>query len=414
MNSENNQTNNIQDTNNQNIPLQNNSLPEVIPNIDANPQNNQSITTGIQNNLIELESKDNELKTDGVVIIGNVINEDEMIAIPSAKIPAAIDIKERKKEQQKNKDSKKKTYKVNKEAAPKQKGQSIVAIGAFLVIVLLVASFIIINNSQKKDEFNLNNITIEYMEETYPKKVSKYVQTKENEIIDELQYTLDLSEVGEEIGVYNNKVTYKGITKTGTIEIVDRKKPDLTVRPVAIISGESYSAYQFSSSCYDHSGCNIFFEDSSIENKYSKPGTYEQIQISAVDAYNNKTTKETSLTILEKPYIYEKTDYSEDLTYTLTTTYTLYFHTITIQGSTISNIFCSDTVCNDKKEVYTYSDSTLFQAEKQKHYGEIGYEINDFKQTITYNEQVRDIGPYKYNDKDKVLNYLETNNYIQK
>ena len=92
MNSENNQTNNIQDTNNQNIPLQNNSLPEVIPNIDANPQNNQSITTGIQNNLIELESKDNELKTDGVVIIGNVINEDEMIAIPSAKIPAAIDI----------------------------------------------------------------------------------------------------------------------------------------------------------------------------------------------------------------------------------------------------------------------------------------------------------------------------------
>ena len=203
-------------------------------------------------------------------------------------------------------------------------------------------------------------------------------------------------------------------TKTGTIEIKDSKKPELIVRPVAIIVGESYSAYQFSSSCYDHSGCNIFFEDSSVESKYKNPGTYGPIQISAVDAYNNKTTKEATLTILETPNIYGKFEYSEDGTYSKQTTYTLYFQDLTVNDTVVSNIFCSDTVCSSKEEIYTYTDSNVFEEEKNKHYGEIGYEINEFKQTITHTENITGVGPSQISKKENVINHLESEGFMQK
>ena len=100
--------------------------------------------------------------------------------------------------------------------------------------------------------FETKNVTIELGEEI-PASVRNYINLTD---ISEPDYTLDLSNVKNEIGTYTYKVSYGKTTKTGTITINDTTAPVITFKEVSEFdAGTNITKDMLVAACEDISDC---------------------------------------------------------------------------------------------------------------------------------------------------------------
>lgn len=369
-------------------------LSAIIP-----EQNNQTENT----DGIVLESKDKELKSDGAVVIANIVNDD-IVMDEKAVLPAQIDIEARKRNRANMLKSKKRKNKVELDDEAK-KSQNITSIIVLILICFLgVFAYYIYNRKTLKD-FQPLPVTVE-LGDKLPIRTKNYVKPGVGNTVDELKYVLNTKDVDiDEVGEYNFTVTFNNITKTGTIKIVDTTAPDLTVKRVVITEGTTYGPESFVDECIDLSGCNYSFEDSKTTEKYRTPGTYN-VYIVATDPYENKTTKKTQLVIEAQGMVKKlvKTEeYSENKGYSLKTTYDLHFSSF-MDNAILYNGY--------KIEEYQYRDDDKFNEAKAKYTGEANYTIDTQNKTIKYEpDPVSQIN--NYSTLDDIVTSLKANGFTE-
>lgn len=355
---------------------------------------------------IELVSKDIKLKSDGAVSIALVNGDGSINVIENITLPEQIDIEQRKKEKQKNKNRNKKN-KERKKSKVAQQIQNRTALISLIIIIALAGAFYWYKKHPTEKDFQPLHVEVE-IGESLPIRTSNYVKPGIGKEVDELQYALDLSEVVlEEVGDYEFKVTYKNITKTGTVSIVDTKPPELTVRNFSIREGETYDASSFVLDCKDPNGCNYSFLDTDTTKKITSPGSHT-VYVVATDAFQNSVTKQANL-IIENAG--ELTTFSKSTTfditkgYELTENYNLYFntysnHSVLINGS-IYEI------------QYKYHDEEVYEKDKKELDGEVNYSFDDSQKVITYRQTINTVGS-NYTDLIDIDNYLTREGFYKR
>ena len=369
-------------------------LSAIIP-----EQNNQTENT----DGIVLESKDKELKSDGAIVIANIVNDD-IVMDEKAVLPAQIDIEARKRNRANMLKSKKRKNKVELDDEAK-KSQNITSIIVLILICFLGGFAYYIYNRKTLKDFQPLPVTVE-LGDKLPIRTKNYVKPGVGNTVDELKYVLNTKDVDiDEVGEYNFTVTFNNITKTGTIKIVDTTAPDLTVKRVVITEGTAYGPESFVDECIDLSGCNYSFEDSKTTEKYRTPGTYD-VYIVATDPYENKTTKKTQLVIEAQGMVKKlvKTEeYSENKGYSLKTTYDLHFSSF-MDNAILYNGY--------KIEEYQYRNDEKFNEAKTKYTGEANYTIDTKNKTIKYEpDPVSQIN--NYSTLDDIVTSLKANGFTE-
>lgn len=369
-------------------------LSAIIP-----EQNNQTENT----DGIVLESKDKELKSDGAIVIANIVNDD-IVMDEKAVLPAQIDIEARKRNRANMLKSKKRKNKVELDDEAK-KSQNITSIIVLILICFLGGFAYYIYNRKTLKDFQPLPVTVE-LGDKLPIRTKNYVKPGVGNTVDELKYVLNTKDVDiDEVGEYNFTVTFNNITKTGTIKIVDTTAPDLTVKRVVITEGTTYGPESFVDECIDLSGCNYSFEDSKTTEKYRTPGTYN-VYIVATDPYENKTTKKTQLVIEAQGMVKKlvKTEeYSENKGYSLKTTYDLHFSSF-MDNAILYNGY--------KIEEYQYRNDEKFNEAKTKYTGEANYTIDTKNKTIKYEpDPVSQIN--NYSTLDDIVTSLKANGFTE-
>ena len=369
-------------------------LSAIIP-----EQNNQTENT----DGIGLEIKDKELKSDGAVVIANIVNDD-IVMDEKAVLPAQIDIEARKRNRANMLKSKKRKNKVELDDEAK-KSQNITSIIVLILICFLGGFAYYIYNRKTLKDFQPLPVTVE-LGDKLPIRTKNYVKPGVGNTVDELKYVLNTKDVDiDEVGEYNFTVTFNNITKTGTIKIVDTTAPDLTVKRVVITEGTTYGPESFVDECIDLSGCNYSFEDSKTTEKYRTPGTYN-VYIVATDPYENKTTKKTQLVIEAQGMVKKlvKTEeYSENKGYSLKTTYDLHFSSF-MDNAILYNGY--------KIEEYQYRNDEKFNEAKTKYTGEANYTIDTKNKTIKYEpDPVSQIN--NYSTLDDIVISLKANGFTE-
>lgn len=364
-------------------------LSAIIPKFEENEVNPDAI---------ELVSKDIKLKTDGAVSIALVNGDGSYTVIENITMPEQIDIEERRKEKQKNKNHTKKSKNLKKSKVAQQV-QNRTALISLLIIIALAGAFYWYKNHPTEKDFQPLHVEVE-IGESLPIRTSSYVKPGIGKEVDELQYALDLSDVVlEEVGDYNFRVTYKNITKTGILSIVDTKAPDLTVRNFSIREGETYDASSFVLDCKDPNGCNYSFLDTETTKKITSPGSHT-VYVVATDAFQNSVTKQANLIIEnagELTSFSKTTSFDIDKGFELTENYNLYFNTysgylILINGSIYET-------------QYKYHDEEAYERNKANHIGEVNYSFDDSKKIISYRQTINTVGS-NYTDLVDIENYL--------
>lgn len=358
--------------------------PTMIDNEDTGNKNSKKDLSAIipeQNNQVEpndgiiLESKDKELKSDGAVVIGNVVNEDVIID-EKATLPSQIDIETRKRNKANILKNKKRKNKVELDDEAK-KSQNITSIIVLLLIGVLGGFVYYYYNHKTLNDFQPLPVTVE-LGNKLPLRTKNYVKPGIGNSVDELKYILNTKDVDiDKVGEYNFTVTFNNIVKTGTIKIVDTTPPTLTVKKVIITEGTTYGPESFVYECIDLSGCNYSFEDSKTTEKYRTPGTYD-VYVVATDPYENKTTKKIQLVIEAQGMVkklIKNEEYSSEKGYSLKTTYDLHFSSF-MDNAVLYNGY--------KIEEYYYRDENKFKEAKEKYTGESDYTIDDENKIIKY------------------------------
>jgi len=362
------------------------------------PQGTNNDTSG----SLELNSKEKELKSDGSLVLGTLTSDGEIENDKKIKeLPQQINIAERKKEKDKYKGlsaeevKKKKKKKLSKAG---QKLQNRTSLLALLVIIGLGVFVYWFKNRATDEDFKPINLTVE-LGESLPVRKSAYVKPGIGTKVDELLYTIDTSEVNiEEVGDYSFTVTYNGITKTGTLSIVDTTPPELEVRNVTITEGTEFTPETFVSNCKDLSGCNYSFQNSNTVQENSSVGTHN-IYIVATDAYDNKTTKQTTLIVenLGNKKVYTKeTEFDFNTNYSLKETYELNFKANEDSTVLIRGIYT---------QVFKYQDSAKYDTALGTYSSDTTCETDDNNLEITCSKSISSVGSNytEYNDIDSYL-----------
>ena len=144
---------------------------------------------------LKIESRENQLKSDGSTIIGNIV-DDVYNYIPESKLPEMIDIKARKQFLKKNKDLKMNISEVdiNIERDKQKKMLNITSTISLVIIVGLVLFFFYYKSVPKDSDFQALPVTVE-LGKSLPASKSDYIKPGVGEKVDELQYEIDTSEV---------------------------------------------------------------------------------------------------------------------------------------------------------------------------------------------------------------------------
>lgn len=355
-----------------------------------------------------LTSKDTLLKSDGSIVLGTYINEEQIMLKENAKLPNQIDIAARKEEFLKNKNKKKqkKEHKNPTEIKKQQKSQTITSVIALCIIAFLGIFYFYYKNRPNEEDFIPLEVHVE-LGSKLPIRKNAYVKPAKGELSDELSYTIDTSSVIiDEIGKYQFSVWHKGVTKYGVIIIEDTTAPILEIRDVTITEGTNYEPETFVAECRDITGCNYSFEDKNTKEKYQEPGEYE-VYIIAKDAFENKTIKKANLKIeaIGMVKFFTKSE-NFDFTkgYALTTSFDLHF-TDFIDDAIILN--------GTKYTTYEYQEENKYQEEKNRQYGLEGYSFDDSKLQIIYKENANVVGN-NYSKLKDVTNYLINNGYQER
>lgn len=347
---------------------------------------------------VELISQEKALKGDGTIIIGLIDSEGEANLTQNAKVPEQIDVEERKKEKQRG--ATKKVKKVKKKSKAAQKIQNTTALMSLITIIFLAGFFYWLKNRPTEMDFQPLIINIE-IGDSLPIRISSYVKPGVGkDIDDELLYALDLSNVKlEDTGTYEFTVTYKGVKKTGKINIVDTTPPELEIRTVEINEGDQYDASSFVESCKDPSGCNYSFQDSETEKKYTTSGLYT-VYVVATDAFQNSVTKRANLIIEAQGELvsYSKsTSFDFNTGYELTEKYNLRFEAYDTYSLLLNGTH---------EKIFVYQDEEVYDKAAATYNGEVNYICDDSKRTITFRESVTTVGS-NYSRLDEIDPYLK-------
>ena len=388
-------------------------MPTMLDEVEEKRNEHQDLSTIIpdsklddnNSNLIQIDSRDIELKSDGSVILAKIENNN-IIFDDGLSLPKPIDIEKRKKELKEEKDLKK-VHKKKKISDFRKEDKKRNVISAIALVIIIALSFIIyrIFKRPSESDFKVLNLTIE-LGESLPSAKKNYVKPALGTFVDDMKYYIDTSNVVlDEVGQYQFTVRYNNISKNGFINIVDTTPPKISLRDVLLTEGQTYSAESFISDCLDYTGCNYSYEKPEEDSNYTKPGTYS-IYISAVDAYDNKTTKKAKLTIeaigMVKKYI-KIEDNSNEKGYQKTTIYDLHF----------SN-FDSSAVLNTGTVIieYVYKDKEQYLKDKELYYAEINYSYDDKKLILKETNEVKSID--NNTTLDKIDNYLKNKGFTEK
>lgn len=353
---------------------------------------------------ISLESKENQLKSDGCIVIGNIV-DDKYNYIPDAKLPEMIDMKARKSYIKKNKEKKMNISEVDIKAAElkKKKMLNITSMISLCIIAFLVAAYLYYKNSPKDADFNPLTVTVE-LGKSLPTSKSAYVKPGIGKEVDEMSYTIDTKDVVvDKVGEYKYYVTHNNKRKPGIIKIVDTTPPAIETREVILLEGESFEASSFVVKCSDLSGCNYSFEDSNTENKYTQAGSYVVV-VAATDAFGNKTIKKESLVIEKVGYVKffkKQFEYDFSTNSQKVEKYEIHFTDFLSDSIILTGIHTTIT---------TYSDEESYQTARKEYYGEVNYTCDDEAKTIKHVEKATTVG-YYYSSYDQVINYLKTQGF---
>lgn len=352
----------------------------------------------------ELTSKDAVLKSDGSEILATIDDNGEAVYKANFQLPVQIDLKEKKEQQIKEKNKKKKKEKIKPSKAAKQQ-QTIISIGAFVAIVLLVAFYFLVYKAPGEEDFQPQRVVIE-LGDKLPIRTKDYVIPGDGKNVDELLYVKDTSKVIlEEVGEYEFSITYKGITKYGTVVIQDTTPPVLDTRDVKIIEGSSYNASSFVESCRDHSGCNYSFQNAETPKQYTSAGSYN-VHIVASDAYGNKTTKQANLFIEKQGSVkkfVKKGDFDFETGYTLIEEYELNFADYANTTMLFNGIY---------KQTFKYQDEEKYQAARKTYNGEPNYQCIDHQKEIVFTKSVGSVGN-NYSTLDDIIAYFQREGYTE-
>ncbi len=351
-----------------------------------------------------LQSKENTLKSDGAIVIGNISN-DQVNMTNNAQIPERIDIEQRKKDQLDALRQKKANPKgITKEQGDKaKKAQTRNSLLALLLIAIIGAGYYIYTHTKTDLDFTVNNITLE-LGDKFPVHSKDFVTPGVPGAVDDMLYSINTSNViVDEVGEYEFFVTYKGVTKKGIIEIVDKTPPDVVTKDITIIEGQSYTAGSFVEKCHDLSGYEYDFENEEYAN-YTAPGEYNDIVIVAKDPYDNKTTKKVKLTIESKGI---KVTYTKDNiidyinNYSLDTKYELYF-----------SDYASDNILYyaNLNEDYKFFDEESYNSFKERFDGDEEYKFDNENLEVIRESKVGSIGK-GLTGKEEIIEYLLQEGY---
>lgn len=360
---------------------------------------------------VSFNSKDNELKSDGSVILAtfNTENlEEDPVLDSDAAIPEQINIEERKIEIARNKNKKRKKIEKKKKRSEAERkiarGQNIICLISLTIIIGIVAFVYYYKERPLDSKFKVLEVQVE-IGDRLPIRKENYVKPGIGTRIDELTYSINTEKVVvDAIGEYEYTVTHNGITKPGIIKIVDTKAPTLIVREVVITEGMTYTPASFVQECQDYSGCNYSYEDPETPNKYKEPGEYI-IYIVAIDAYQNKAVKQASLKIeatgMVKHFV-KKELFDFEKGYEKTTEYELHF-----------TDFASTAIILNGKQIitYKYNDEDLYRKDKGEYYGFETYTFDDDSKTITKKDTISSVGN-NYTRLNNVIDYLTGQGYI--
>lgn len=170
-----------------------------------------------------------------------------------------------------------------------------IALSFFFVLILCGVGYgtyyYIFKNNPRN--FETKNITIELGDEI-PQSVLSYINLTD---VSEPDYTLDLSQVKEEIGTYTYKVSYGNTVKSGTLTINDTKAPVITFKDVKeFSSGTVITKEMLVDSCEDITDCTY-----ELTNPVDTSNVGEVIaSITAKDNLGNSADYTISLNIYEK------------------------------------------------------------------------------------------------------------------
>ena len=180
-------------------------------------QNNQQLnsTTPLSSSEeIFIKSTEELNKTDGVVTIAEI--KDGNLVPNNTILPQEIDIEERKNKLLLAKKAKQKKIRKNSKEA-----KTVSTITSLIVLVLMAGLggfYYYVKNQEKPTEFQLKELHIE-LGEDLPTNVKDYVK-REN--IDEMEYTLDITEVNKDkVGEYNYYVTFMNYTRNLYFEFIN-------------------------------------------------------------------------------------------------------------------------------------------------------------------------------------------------
>ena len=349
-----------------------------------------------------LISRDTSLKSDGAVVIGNIDAEGVKI-VEGASFPKEIDIEARKKAQQaaiKEKKAPNKKKKTISEDA--KKAQNITTIIVLIVIAFLGAFGYLFINRKTDTDFAPKVITIE-LGSKLPVHAKDYVIPGVGSV-DDLSYTINTSEVKiDEVGDYDYTVYHSGVTKRGTISIVDTTPPEVKTKELHIIEGSNYTPESFIVNCLDLSGCEFSFKDEKLAN-FNEAGLYNKdnnnLIIIVKDPYNNKSEVGVTLYIEAAGDIkkYKKeTPLNPSLGYSLVTTYEVHYSS-----------FASNSILSYAKKIdsYTYQDEKNYQEEIKKHEGEKEASFDNKTKTITITDKITNITTNGSNTPQEINDYL--------
>ena len=373
------------------------SLSSIIPKDTSAPT--------VKENEMSLTSKEKELKSDGAIVLGSIDDNAEVTYNETAVLPEQINIEERRAEMQKNKNRKRGTKK--KVSHKKEhKTQNIGAMIALIAIAIIGGTVYYYFNHPKENDFQPKTVTVE-LGESLPIRATSYVKPGVGTEVDEMQYEIDKSKVlVDTVGKYTFTVKHNGITKTGTINIVDTTPPELIYKEsIRIAEGEEYGPESFIEACIDQSGCNYSFLDASTTKKNTTRGTY-YINIVASDAYDNKVTKKVQLIIEAqesiKKYV-KKYPFDFNSGYEQEETYELHF---TQQAEPVL-LDAFYTV------IRTYQDATKYKEAREQYIGEAKYTCDDAKMTITQVETYSTIDN-GYSRPGDIDEYLKKNGFEER
>lgn len=358
------------------------------------------------NEKINLFSKDYNLKSDGSIVLADIVNDEARLR-ENIIMPSGIDIKARKDAIKRNQNQKKKIntdVDIVKEKN-KKKNQSIMSIVSLIIIAFLVGFYFYYKQAPRDSNFKAKQVRVE-LGDALPTSKSAYVIPGIGDFVDDMAYDLDTSNVSvDKVGEYPYTVIHNNMRKNGVIIVEDTTAPELEVREVVLTVGESFNAPRFVSNCTDLSGCSYSFEEQDTIEKYTQPGTYT-VYVVAKDAYDNKTVKQASLVIEDPGMVkfYVKEDaYDFDKGYQLTQTYEIHFTDFINNSIILNGIYI---------QIYSYQDQEKYDEAFKEHNGDINYTFDNADKTMTIRERANTIG-YNYSRYQDVINYLNTNGFIE-